>query len=262
MSSFTQFFTKLILAIEEEFGSLALKVSGAKFGVLGEVSAPLIETIAASCIHLLLGFVSGATNSTSWVHEGSVGGWELLKFFDLITISPLTRSSSDKYLFWLAFKLALSICRDKISLQVITLSLPSIPSFSIVDSIEDQLPQWPSLQKLRRLTTDVISLLRPNHTFRGDLVRWWPSITAFQTSMIPVITGRSFFRLANGIVGLGPKSALSGDQIWFLDGATAPIMLRPARRAGQFEVIGEVYMPGHLQLQKNEKTNLSKISLV
>jgi hypothetical protein len=262
MSSFTQLFTKLILAIEEEFDSLALKVSGAKFGVLGEVSAPLIETIAASCIHLLLGFVSGATNSTPWVHEGSVDSWELLKFFDLITISPLPCSVSDRYFSWLAFKLALSICRDKISLQGITLSCPSIPRFSIVDNIEDRLPQWPSLQKLSRLTTDVITLLQPNSTFEGDLVQWWPSIMAFQTSIIPVITGRSFFRLANGIVGLGPKSALSSDQIWFLDGAIAPIMLRPARRAGQFEVIGEVYMPGHLQLQENEKTNLSRISLV
>lgn len=262
MSSFNPFFTKLILAIEDEFGSLALKVSGAKFGVLGEVSAPLIETIAASCIHLLLGFVSGATNSTPWVHAGSVHDWELLKFFDLITISPLRSSWSYRYLYWLAFKLALSIWRDKISLQVTTLSRPSIPRLSIVDSFEDQLPQWPSLQKLSCLTTDAINLLQPNNTFTGDLVEWWPSIRAFQTSIIPVITGRSFFRLANGIVGLGPKSALSGDQIWFLDGATAPIMLRPARRAGQFEVIGEVYMPGYLQLQKNEKMNLSRISLV
>ncbi|KAL2072697.1 hypothetical protein VTL71DRAFT_12040 [Oculimacula yallundae] len=250
------------LTIEEEFGSLALKVSGVKFDVLDNVSAPLIETISGGCINLLLEFASGTPNSTTGSDEGPVDRWELLKFLDLIAISPSPGSSSESYWLWLAFKLALSISKDKLSLQVVNQFCARASRFSIDDFVDDRLPKGPSLRELSRLTSEVITLLQPQKKFEDSLIKWWPRIMAFQTSIIPVITGRSFFRLANGIIGIGPSSARSGDQIWGLSGATAHIMLRPARCGGQFEVIGEVHIPGHLQLQSYEKRIFSKISLV
>ncbi|PQE24591.1 heterokaryon incompatibility protein [Rutstroemia sp. NJR-2017a BVV2] len=54
---------------------------------------------------------------------------------------------------------------------------------------------------------------------------------------------RSLFRTSVGSLGIGPQSLQILDEVWILNGATVPFVLRP-REDGNYQLIGEVYLHG------------------
>jgi hypothetical protein len=54
---------------------------------------------------------------------------------------------------------------------------------------------------------------------------------------------RSLFRTSVGSLGIGPQSLQILDEVWILNGATVPFVLRP-REDGTFQLIGEAYLHG------------------
>ncbi|KAH7175267.1 heterokaryon incompatibility protein-domain-containing protein [Dactylonectria macrodidyma] len=71
---------------------------------------------------------------------------------------------------------------------------------------------------------------------------------AFHASFKRFSFNRHLFRTERGYLGLGPRSARAGDQIWLIAGARTPFVLRPARDDAQgrlcFQLIGECYVHG------------------
>jgi len=59
-------------------------------------------------------------------------------------------------------------------------------------------------------------------------------------------TGRKLIRTEKGVLGLGPKSARVGDEVWFLQGGKIPFLLRRMSN-GNSELVGEAYVHGHMQ---------------
>ncbi|KAK3380896.1 heterokaryon incompatibility protein-domain-containing protein [Podospora didyma] len=59
-----------------------------------------------------------------------------------------------------------------------------------------------------------------------------------------ISTGRAIFRTEENYLGNGPRSVLPGDQVWVLEGASTPIVLRPKGDTGRFVLVGEAYVHG------------------
>ena len=49
-----------------------------------------------------------------------------------------------------------------------------------------------------------------------------------------------------GFIGLGPLSVEPLDQVWILQAAKVPFILRPMDRHGKFNLIGETYVHGFM----------------
>jgi hypothetical protein len=60
------------------------------------------------------------------------------------------------------------------------------------------------------------------------------------------IDQRCIFRTRESHLGLGPSGAQMGDQVWFLQGARVPFVLRPLEN-GSFELVGEAYVHEFMQ---------------
>jgi hypothetical protein len=60
---------------------------------------------------------------------------------------------------------------------------------------------------------------------------------------------RSLFSTVNRRLGLGPTSAQQGDQLWILNGAKLPFILRPTSD-GMFELVGACYVHGIMHGQE------------
>jgi len=54
---------------------------------------------------------------------------------------------------------------------------------------------------------------------------------------------RRLFRMSDGLLGSGPRSALASDSVWILAGAQVPMFLRLMEN-GHYQFIGEAYMDG------------------
>ena len=59
----------------------------------------------------------------------------------------------------------------------------------------------------------------------------------------------------NNYLGLGHKSLLPGDQIWLLNGAPSPFILRP-KPNGNFEFLGEAYVQGIMLGEAKRKNGI------
>lgn len=60
---------------------------------------------------------------------------------------------------------------------------------------------------------------------------------------------RQLFRTELEYLGLGPRDAITGDQVWLLAGARVPFILRPASNpqgTARFQLIGECYLHGEM----------------
>ncbi|KAL1614312.1 hypothetical protein SLS54_009879 [Diplodia seriata] len=62
-------------------------------------------------------------------------------------------------------------------------------------------------------------------------------------SASPKVLQRAFFRTKNQHIGLGPNWAQKQDEIWLIQGAKMPIVLRPLPN-GHYIWIGEAYIEG------------------
>ncbi|KAL8809959.1 MAG: hypothetical protein Q9200_002968 [Gallowayella weberi] len=61
-----------------------------------------------------------------------------------------------------------------------------------------------------------------------------------------VTVRRRLFRTREGHLGLGPLSMKKDDQIWLMDGAHYPFLLRSTPDEGVFTFVGDLYLHGHM----------------
>jgi len=66
----------------------------------------------------------------------------------------------------------------------------------------------------------------------------------FSRRVAEVRTGRRMFRTQKNYLGMGPRSAQAGDQVWILPGANVPFILRPLAVETNYQLIGEAYVHG------------------
>ena len=88
-------------------------------------------------------------------------------------------------------------------------------------------------------------LLDPDSTGTEDYEKL---LTVFASSMVSNIIGtmrqKSVFSTRNmAFLGMGHGSVLKDDQIWILQGAVAPVILRPLPN-GHFKCCGDAYVYG------------------
>lgn len=57
---------------------------------------------------------------------------------------------------------------------------------------------------------------------------------------------RRLFRTNNGHLGMGPLSMRKDDQIWLMDGAHYPFLLRRTAKENVFTFVGDLYLHGHM----------------
>ncbi len=80
-----------------------------------------------------------------------------------------------------------------------------------------------------------------------------------------VFGSRRLFRTLDNYLGLCPVSTETDDQVWLLENATVPFILRPTPELGVYRLIGECYVHGIMQgeLLQNEAAPLefNKIAL-
>ncbi|KAL2073742.1 hypothetical protein VTL71DRAFT_11068 [Oculimacula yallundae] len=82
----------------------------------------------------------------------------------------------------------------------------------------------------------------------------------FVTSLLERVRRRRLFRTKRGLLGLGPDSMKAGDQVWMVQGAMVPFVLR--RRGTEFHrVVGESYLHGFMD-GKMAKEMKDKVEIV
>ncbi|OAQ96547.1 hypothetical protein LLEC1_02349 [Akanthomyces lecanii] len=69
-------------------------------------------------------------------------------------------------------------------------------------------------------------------------------VNSFEYFMWCVWPLRRVMSTANGYLGLVPRAAQHGDQVWLFSGGRTPYIIRPTGRPGQFTFVGEAYVHG------------------
>ncbi|PVH70009.1 hypothetical protein DL98DRAFT_598169 [Cadophora sp. DSE1049] len=59
--------------------------------------------------------------------------------------------------------------------------------------------------------------------------------------------GRRLITTKTGHVGMAPATVVSGDSVYVLLGCAFPVILRPGKNTGQYEVVGECYVDGFMK---------------
>ena len=73
---------------------------------------------------------------------------------------------------------------------------------------------------------------------------------------------RILFRTEENDIGFGPLSSKPGDQVWVLENARVPFILRPAVKASSFAVVGECYIHGIMDGQLFAGASLDYVPLL
>jgi len=88
----------------------------------------------------------------------------------------------------------------------------------------------------------------------------------FLDAMEPAYSWRRLFTTKNGFIGLGPRSAKPGDEIWYLSGQSNPYVLRrdgTNPKGNDFTLVGAALVHGIQPLgELNKKHNPVRIQLV
>jgi hypothetical protein len=90
-----------------------------------------------------------------------------------------------------------------------------------------------------RLNKDRLRAIQTNNLTTHEKAR----LSAFETRMREVKAGRRLFRTEKGYLGMGSVSTEVGDQVWVLEGANVPFVLRPVGD-GRYRLIGAAYFHG------------------
>jgi hypothetical protein len=76
---------------------------------------------------------------------------------------------------------------------------------------------------------------------------------------------RRVFRTSRGYIGLCPLPSEVGDEVWLLQGALVPFVLREVAEKGKYEMIGEAYLHGFMNgemLTEQFKENIAPIHII
>jgi hypothetical protein len=62
------------------------------------------------------------------------------------------------------------------------------------------------------------------------------------------MTGRCIYRTTEGYLGVGPTSTKEGDEVWLVEGALVPFIMRPAGETDEraLTLVGETYLHGFM----------------
>jgi hypothetical protein len=104
----------------------------------------------------------------------------------------------------------------------------------------------PSLGDIRALAERCRNARTPS-TYNAIAVEAMRDMSAFIRSYDPVAQHRRLYLTEDRHLGLGPQSAEAGDEVWLVDGAQVPFILRPVDRIKQtFTLVGETYVHGFM----------------
>lgn len=85
----------------------------------------------------------------------------------------------------------------------------------------------------------------------------------FEMAMAHVIPFRCIYRTSRGYLGIGPASLQKGDEVWMLQSACVPFLLRGVED-GNHTLIGETYLHGYMnsEMEDENKAELSEVSII
>ena len=97
--------------------------------------------------------------------------------------------------------------------------------------------QWPS-------TVDKLRLTDPQYVREIN-----PMILTQNTQFVSALNflGRRICRIRDGLIGLCPVASQANDQIWLLENAAVPFILRPLPGYEYYQLVGECYVHGIMQ---------------
>jgi len=138
------------------------------------------------------------------------------------------------------------------------LSQPDFPPEKLSARLEKAFQQLADLdsalpQRLRFLDIPSLDLLPENipafvsrctdPQFRAEL---WASLAGVSLLFLQTseFSGKALLRTENGYLGLGPRTMKEGDQIWVIEQARVPFVLRPIPETHYFQLVGECYVHG------------------
>jgi hypothetical protein len=103
----------------------------------------------------------------------------------------------------------------------------------------------PSMSFIRELTTWVLEQQDGEPDSRSEEVA--QAEYEFNACNNRALTERRFFLGESKLLGIGPMSLRSDDEIWMISGSPVPMALRPSWRKGEYTVVGETYVHGAMQ---------------
>lgn len=99
-------------------------------------------------------------------------------------------------------------------------------------------------QRLNGINPVATGLEDTKHGTKAEMVN--RGHLAFTMLSGEVTIRRRLFRTRGGHLGLGPLSMEKNDQIWLMDGAHYPLLLRPTLDKHIFTFVGDLYLHGHM----------------
>ncbi|KAM3536112.1 hypothetical protein MY4038_000578 [Beauveria bassiana] len=89
-------------------------------------------------------------------------------------------------------------------------------------------------------------------------------VNSFEYFMWCVWPLRRVVSTVNGYLGLVPRAAQQGDQVWLFSGGRTPYILRPTDRSGQFIFVGEAYIHGIMdgEAAEGNENNFRPVQLI
>ena len=87
----------------------------------------------------------------------------------------------------------------------------------------------------------------------------------FDQTSSQTMVNRSLYRTSNGYLGLGPASAQKGDEIWLINGALVPFIMRRQVNQEALMLVGESYLHGFMHgemLTPELRTRINKVHIV
>jgi hypothetical protein len=112
-------------------------------------------------------------------------------------------------------------------------------------------PDMPTLEDIKHLvrfgdgykTVENPGPIYPSASVFGNLLQ---RSTGFDEAFGSATHERCLYMTKQGFIGLGPLSTEPSDQVWMLQAAKVPFILRPMDRHGKFNLIGETYVHGFM----------------
>lgn len=106
------------------------------------------------------------------------------------------------------------------------------------------LPSTQQVAEYAKLTKNLqIDMTDSKSTVKPD---WMTRVSEFHRTFLLQACGRCLFLTSQKNFGLGPKSMQEGDEVWLLQGAPIPFILRLRQDEQRYTLVGEAYVHGFM----------------
>jgi len=125
-------------------------------------------------------------------------------------------------------------------LRMVSLNPDNCPSWPVLKAFEDQYGASvvPAFAELLECELNIQS------GANSDILATKDAYLSTDSRHLRCLMGRRLFRSRQGYIGLSPKSAIEGDEIWLLPGSDVPLILRPAEQHSAYVLVGSAYVHG------------------